>query len=344
MNNAYCRTALSGLSILLSFSVRAALPDDIGLCAAIRDDGQRLSCYDHAAGRMQPAETRDKELSTAPDRRSNEVVPVRIDSAVPSRLDAHWELTPDQEHGVFHFRPHRTNYLIATYNPEPNEAPYRPFRFLVPESEGLARSELAFQLGFKMKAAQNLGGTPVDVWLGYTQHSFWQISNQEASSPFRETNYQPEVMAVLPLDIGLPGLRLRFLNFGFVHQSNGQASTLSRSWDRIYLQAGLERDNLTLLTRVWKTVGGKSAEDNPDITEFLGRGDVLATYYLNQHELSLLARHNFESGKGAGQLSWAFPLATNLKGYIHYFAGYGYSLIDYNEAQRVLGVGVQVGF
>lgn len=343
MNMPHRHIVLAGLSMLLSFSTHAALPAEISLCAEIGDDVERLSCYDRAAGRARQAEA-ERARPAMPGGNTENLAPISIDGPVPSRLDVHWELTTEQERGIFHVRPHSKNYFLATYNTDPNEEPYRPFRFLVPESDGLSRSELAFQLGFKMKAAQNMGGTPVDLWLGYTQHSYWQISNQEASTPFRETNYQPEVMAVLPLDIGLPGMRLRFLNLGFVHQSNGQASTLSRSWDRIYLQAGLERENFTLLTRAWKTIGGKSAEDNPDITEFMGRGDVLATYYHNGHEWSLLARYNFKSGKGAGQLGWAFPLTSNLKGFVQYFSGYGYSLIDYNEVQRVLGLGVQLDF
>lgn len=76
----------------------------------------------------------------------------------------------------------------------------------------------------------------------------------------------------------------------------------------------------------------------------MGPGDMIAAYHRDGHAFSILARHNFKTGKRAGQLEWAFPLAPNFDGYVQYFAGCGYALVDYNVFQRVLGLGVQVGF
>jgi phospholipase A1 len=325
----------------------AVSPEQLGVCATIQDDGARLSCYDGLALKVPVSPAGPEPLSSrlTPELASAEVVQENI-AAETLMLSRHWELAPEHQHGVFSFRPHRENYLVATYNRSPNEEPYRPFRFLVPGADRLSRTELAFQLSFKLKLAEDLGSFPADLWFGYSQHSYWQASNREASSPFRETNYQPEVMAVLPINIDLAGLlRLQLISAGIIHQSNGQASSLSRSWDRVYLQAGLGRENFTLLARVWERLGEDlSEDDNPDIIRYMGRGDLLANYYRNGHEYSLLARYNFSTGKGAGRLGWSFPLASNLDGYVQYFAGYGYSLIDYNAFQRVLGVGVTVDF
>ena len=58
----------------------------------------------------------------------------------------------------------------------------------------------------------------------------------------------------------------------------------------------------------------------------------------------MLTRYNFQTSKGAAQFSWAFPLISNLKGYVQYFSGYGYSLIDYDAYQRVLGLGIHIEF
>src|SRR5206468_2161742 len=190
-------------------------------------------------------------------------------------------------------------------------------------------SELVFQLGFKLKLVEDAFDKPVDLWFGYTQNSFWQAVNQQASSPFRETNYQPELMVVTPLHFSVLGMNARFLNLGFVHQSNGQSSTLSRSWNRVYLQAGLEGGGWTVIGRVWKRINeSATGDDNPDIIDYMGHGDVNLAYRHDGNDYAALLRHNFSTGRGAVQLSWAFPLAGHIKGYTQLFSGYGQSLID----------------
>ncbi|MDB5825758.1 MAG: hypothetical protein JWR21_4462 [Herminiimonas sp.] len=353
------RVFCSGVASLFLLHIGSALAVDAARrledCAAIPADKERLGCYDGLA-RQGRAISPERAANAGPEsagvptpqplpEKPRAMAGGRGADTESSILAKHWELDPATKSGVFTFRPHHDNYLVATHNPSPNDAPYRPFRSLEPGSKGLANSELAFQLGFKLKLAENRFDQPIDLWFGYTQRSFWQARNREASSPLRETDYQPELMAVLPTDVNLLGLRMRFVNFGLMHQSNGQVSTLSRSWNRIYAQVGFERDNFTLLARVWKRINEAASEDNnPDIVRYMGRGDLIGTYRRNGHELSLLTRYNFQSSKGAAQIGWAFPLVSNLKGYVQVFSGYGYSLIDYNASQRVVALGVLMDF
>lgn len=323
------------------------------VCVGIASDSDRLLCYDRLAGEpLAPARTGATPgngsggagMASTSQHVANADAG-RDAASGASYLADHWELGQANKRGVFNFRPHHKNYIVATYNPSPNQAPYRPFRALTPESDGLSHSELAFQLGFKLKLLENVADQPLDLWFGYTQRSFWQAGNQAASSPFRETDYQPEVMAVLPFNLNVLGLKLRMLNVGVAHQSNGQASSLSRSWNRAYLQAGFERGNFNLLARIWKRFNEAESDDNnPNIIDYMGRGDLVGTYRWNGHEFSMLTRYNFHTDKGAAQLSWAFPLVSNLKGYVQFFSGYGYTLIDYDASQRVLSVGVQVNY
>ncbi|HZW20736.1 phospholipase A [Noviherbaspirillum sp.] len=327
---------LTGLLAVAFNATAQAIPSTVDACKALDVDMERLACYDRISGRNAPPAP---DVIVQPDMPAPAAPPARSSS-----MAEHWELDPASKKGTFNFRPHRENYMVATYNHHPHEEPYRPFRQIDPNAD-LAHGELAFQLGFKLKVAENPGNLPVDLWFGYTQRSFWQAGNREASSPFRESNYEPELMAVVPANLDLLGLKLRFVNLGLVHQSNGGGSTLSRSWNRAYLQAGLERGDFQLLARVWKRINeDREEDDNPRIADYMGHGDLLGSYRWHGHEFSLLTRYNFNTDKGAAQLGWAFPLTSRLKGYVQYFSGYGYSLIDYDAYQRVLGLGVLVTY
>lgn len=352
-----CRLVLGIAALVGATGAARAAPAGLAECAGIADNGSRLACFDRlAAGSgAAAAGAAAKPASAATPVPALENVPPMASAAPASRAEGegertyslvrHWEVGQENKRGVFAFRPHRPNYIVAAYSASPNDAPYLPFRRAAPDAKGLSHGELAFQLGFKMKAAENFLNSPADLWFAYTQESFWQASNHAASSPFRESNYQPEMMLVVPADFALLGMRARFVNFGLVHQSNGQSSTLSRSWNRLYAQIGLERGNFTLLARTWKRISEDAdTDDNPDINDFLGYGDLLGTYRRGEHEWSLLARRNFRTGHGALQAGWAFPIAGPLKGYLQLFSGYGQSLIDYNHAHKSIGLGVMVSY
>jgi phospholipase A1 len=346
MRNTF-RTALANLFLLIACPVFAVAESaTLADCANILDNDKRLECFDRlaAVSRGKGGEAQDF-ARTQPPATPDAAAKADVKTEQPARysLADHWELGKANKRGTFSFRPHRENYVLATYNHAPNDAPYRPFRNLVPEAQNLSHAELAYQLGFKMKLLENPWDNPVDLWFGYTQQSFWQAYNHEASSPFRETNYQPELMAVVPVDLKLLGMNTRFINLGLVHQSNGQTSTLSRSWNRLYAQVGMERGNFTLLARIWKRLK-ESDDDNPDIVDYMGRGDIAGIYRWEGHELFAFTRYNFHTSKGAVQLGWAFPLAANLKGYVQVFSGYGQSLIDYNDSQKTIGLGFLVNY
>jgi len=334
-----CRTVIF-LTLMAIGASHAADGGSLAACAGIGDDGERLACYDRASGRVAPLPAPPAPQAAQPPADSGPV------AARGSFLSQHWELDEADKHGTFRFRPHNDNYLLlANLNPAPNGAPFRPANPLSSRSAvGPDHVELAFQLGFKTKLVEHAAGSRGDLWFGYTQQSYWQAYNTAASRPFRETNYQPELMAVLPLDLTLGGVRARFVNIGLVHQSNGQSGTQSRSWNRLYAQLGVERGALAVTARLWRRLDSGQDDDNPDIVDYMGRGDISASWRHEGHELSLTARRNLSTRNGALQASWAFPVTAGLKGYVQLFSGYGQSLIDYNYSQKTLGLGFLIDY
>jgi phospholipase A1 len=261
-------------------------------------------------------------------------------------LTERWELDAASTREPNYIRPHRQNYaLLARWSDEPNQDVLNAAAGAV-DATPLQSVELEYQLSFKVKLLNDtlLGG---DVWAAYNQLSHWQAYNWSQSAPFRETNYEPELIWTLPVDESVLGLRARLINVGFTHQSNGRGELLSRSWNRLWAQAGFERGPFALFTRGWWRIPESSSDDNnPDIERFLGYGDVLGVYRYEQHLFTLLLRHNldFDEGRGAVQFDWSFPLASEgnggLRGYIQVFSGYGETLLDYDYSQTAIGVGI----
>ena len=327
----------------------AELEQQLAHCSALADAAVRLSCFDGLAKATADAAV-PAAAATAPATAPSASAPAVVAGKTTERgaetisqTAQSWELDPNAKRGVFALKSYLDNYvLLANYSSSTNLAPYNQD---TPNGLNPQKVELTYQLSFKMKMAESIAGSPVDLWLAYTQQSFWQAYNRANSSPFRETNYQPELIATLPLKLSFGDFNLRYLNFGLVHQSNGQSSTLSRSWNRFYTELGAEYGNLALSARIWKRLDNAAANnDNIDIVDYMGHGDVRATYRQDGYQYSLLARRNFQTGHGAVQASMAFPVTTNLKGYVQMFSGYGESLIDYNYSQKSIGAGFLIDF
>lgn len=316
----------------------------LGTCPAIKNDAQRLACYDKLSGNIplppSPEQTKTADLPIAPVAAPTPVPAPEL--AHVSLLSRDWELDDKDKHGTFLFRPYHASYFLPIkYNNAPNNAPFRGN--LLQSTDTLDSLETKIQLSVKTKVAEGLFNKNADLWIGYTVSSYWQAYNSGVSAPFRETDYEPEAMLVFRTDYNIAGLRGRFINLGVEHESNGRSVALSRSWNRIYAQFGFERGDFSLLIRPWYRIPESAANDNnPDIQDYLGRGDVVATYNKGGNTYSLLVRNNLKRSpnRGAVRVDWSFPLYGRLKGYVQYFNGYGESLIDYNYKQQSLGIGV----
>jgi phospholipase A1 len=314
--------------------------DDLSNCAPIENAGERLACYDNLAGRPVPSESAESVKMA-------ESVPFGVTPAHISPLDDRWDLTREARHPKFTLRPYKPVYLMpVVYTTDTNTRPCseggNPASCVANDID-LDDIEAKFQLSFKTKLAEDLFNGNGDIWAGYTQSSRWQVYNETLSAPFRETNYEPEIMMVFRGMDDVMGWKLSMLGFGLNHQSNGRNEPLSRSWNRIVAFAALQKSNWVIAAKPWYRLPEDDEDDNnPDIEDYVGRGEVVINLRADSHNFALTLRHsmNFDENRGSGLFEWTFPIHDYLKGYIQLFNGYGESLIDYNHEQTTAGAGI----
>lgn len=334
--------ARPGCLLLLAIQPLAqAASGDFTACAAIAGDQARLACYDRAAGHVSPTlpEPAPERVVMSAPAASESVAVGAAPATSGSMIERAWGFSPGSgRYGIGLYRP---NYLLlASYSSRPNEAAFEKlFTVLDDPDAELDSTEAQFQISFKVRlwASEN---RRFGVWAAYTQQNQWQVYNDELSRPFRETNYQPELIASYNPDLSFAGFNWRLLNLAYNHQSNGRADPISRSWDRLIAEFGVERGNLALLVRPWLVIDD-GGDDNPDITDYYGHGDITGVYKWHGHSFALMGRGNIDTKKGAAQLTWTSPpLLGPLRAYVYGFTGYGQSMIDYDWKQNVIGAGV----
>ena len=337
------RLALAAVVAGASIGTALAQPRSIADCHRIASSAERLACYDSATGRAAPATPAAPTQGTdfVPQDAMARAVALEAPSAKLSILDTAWGFDPSAP--KYDVRFYRSNYfLVGRYTDKANVAPYVPLFEAAGEPVHLDKTEAKFQLSFKARfwASEDRRW---GLWAAYTQQNQWQVYNDEISRPFRETNYEPEIFAAWHpgMDLGA-GFKWNLLTGGFNHQSNGRTDVLSRSWNRLFLEGAVERENLVLSARVWYRIPESDEDDdNPDITDYLGHGQIGALYRWKGNSFSGALRGNVKTGKGAFQVGWySPPFLGPFRAYVQVFSGYGESMIDYNWKQTTIGAGV----
>ncbi|GIC75694.1 phospholipase A [Moritella sp. F3] len=246
----------------------------------------------------------------------------------------------------FTLTPHRMNYILPVYST--NQINPEAYRNLNALDDGYKKVESKFQLSLKLPLSYSSLLVDGDrIYAGFTLEAWWQVYADEISSPFRETNYRPEIFYVAPLDWH-PNDANTGVMVGIEHQSNGRAGTSSRSWNRVYAEFIYEQGNLVWSVRPWYRLAedekteptSPKGDDNPDIADYMGNVEYGIGYAFGKYELSAEMRQNFSTHNGSIQVNLTTPLYGKLKGYITVFNGYGESLIDYNHSQTRFGIGI----
>lgn len=118
-----------------------------------------------------------------------------------------WELDREDQRGTFKLVEYLPMYVMPfRFTDKPTEQPIslnpdRP----IPEWRDYQHIETKFQVSLKAKIMQDAFGKG-DVWVAFTQQSYWQMYNGELSRPFRELNYEPELIFTYPLNFSAGNL------------------------------------------------------------------------------------------------------------------------------------------
>ncbi len=182
-----------------------------------------------------------------------------------------------------------------------------------------------------------------DLWFGYTQKAYWQVYNGGLSRPFREMNYEPEVMFVMPVNFSVGSFKTRMFSVSLNHQSNGKEQVLSRSWNRLIFVTAHEWNDFIFYTNTSFRLKEKPSEDeNPNIEKYIGQWRFVGAYNAGGgHTFSVDFRNNFSTTHNRSYTvgQYIFPVSGSLKGILQIAHGYGDSLIEYNHKQTSIGLG-----
>ncbi|WP_213995044.1 phospholipase A [Arsukibacterium sp.] len=270
-------------------------------------------------------------------------LPLFAADALDKRLKAEqWD-----EYEPFTLLPHETNYLMpltyvdgiaGTLNRDGVSA----------QSDNV---EAKFQLSLKTPLWTKIYKDNGYLFFAFTQQAYWQAYNSRVSSPFRETNYEPELILMLPHYRNYEEAASRIISLSLSHQSNGRAGELSRSWNRLKLSWVTSIGNVFINFEPWyrfneqrKTaVDDPKGDDNPDITKYMGWFELSAAYKQDDATWRLMLRNNLRSdNKGALRLSYSRPFNRHIRLYVELFNGYGESLIDYDRSVTRFGIGFEL--
>lgn len=245
---------------------------------------------------------------------------------------------------------HNPNYILPfSYATNPNPDGQTDLN-----NRNISNSEAKFQISVKVPI-YSFGDTATGFYFGFTTKSFWQVYTSEASKPFRETNYEPELMYRWQTDYRLLGIKFNAFQVSLNHESNGQSGLNSRSWNRVLFSTVFSSPKNAYYIETWwripedtkVDINDPTGDDNPDIHDFVGRMEVGNVWQIApNHKLLTRWRNNldYDNNRGSITLNYTYSFTERYDLLIQYFNGYGESLIEYNRHQSRVGIGIQLKF
>ncbi len=172
-------------------------------------------------------------------------------------------------------------------------------------------NEAQFQLSIKTHLYNNFLNSGGNLFTAYTQNSYWQLYDTERSSPFRETNYMPELFLEWHPDINIGNSMIKRTRVALIHQSNGQDIGKSRSWNRTEIQLLFQNQKLLYGINMWERWNEKDKEevntavgdDNQNLEDYIGKQKYFIKYNYNNLSATLAYQNNiFHYNKNKGNI------------------------------------------
>lgn len=330
-------------------------------CTLLSKMSERLVCFDtvasdtkqqntpdssamdkaQMAGAEQPSKEAKRDATLSDNNTSNTSL-LSKPKTPPSFIMESWQLIAQADRGAFVIMPYKPTYVLPlSYAKRINN---EAFSDLLPNKQA-DNIEIKFQLSFKAKIWPDIFSSKDDLWFAYTQMSYWQAYNQDASAVFRETNYEPELIYSWKSDISFLGINHRLITISLNHQSNGREEPLSRSWNRIIVGAYFDvNEDFSIVTRVWNRINTSAKDNNRDIEEYVGRGELSAYWKRGRNNYSIMLLSSLDdNNRGGVKIDWSHSISfLPVKPYLQYFYGYGDSLIDYNFRSSRISFGLML--
>lgn len=229
------------------------------------------------------------------------------------------------------FSTYEDTYFLGTYSDNVNEQLY--INTGETELSKLDDFEIKYQISFSFPLLQFNNKSA--LMTSYTQLSLWQIANGEASTPFRETNYRPQLFMMHQGDFPL----FNSIEYGYKHQSNGRGNDLSRSWERFYLLLESQGNYIDYGIESWVAFG---LSDNEDIEDYIGPYSGFMKINGIDASATIKLIHNFSTNRSGFETGFTYYANDIIGFYGQLWTGYGETLIDYNNDQTRIGVGIML--
>ena len=241
-------------------------------------------------------------------------------------------LTMEDTTNPFQILLHKPNYIML-YN---NNYTHKNNYGLADSTLKSRKGEIKFQISFKKSifdAKNYFDKDYFDIFVGYTQLSFWQAYVKSAY--FRESDYSPEIFLTSNVYKNL------MVSTGLNHESNGRGGLYERSWNRVYMDFSISKYNYYLSVTPWILVF-KSASTklhNPDIRKYMGN-EAIVLGYKDHLNMSVKLRNIERADKYLTvEALISYPIKEHINLTINAFNGYGQNLIEYNKRSTTLGIG-----